>query len=193
MATKKETSYKKGKEFEQEFAKFMKNKLEYDKVKLRKQVSGKHNIKGAEADIIGVEHNPKSERLRDASIYLIFIALIGFGLIIGEVISTDWVGVCVVCELGAFFYHAISRKLGDKYTWVECKNQKHNVNLTLVRDLYNKVKDNNQSKDRRFKIHKIFFVARKGFVNVAEDYAHEHEIACFIQKGKLFIPLKQWD
>lgn len=53
--------------------------------------------------------------------------------------------------------------------------------------------DNNQSKDRKFKISKIFFVVRKGFVNIAEEYAHEHKISCFIKKGKSFIKLKEWD
>ena len=83
--------------------------------------------------------------------------------------------------------------LGNKYTWVECKNQKNNVNLVLVRDFYNKIKDNNQSKDKKFTIPKMIFVARNGFVNNAQDYAHEHNIRFFKKDNNSFVELKQCD
>ena len=70
MMAKKKSSYQKGLDFEKEFATFMKEELKYDKIKVRKQVSGKHNIKGAEADIIGVEHDNRSEWFRKGAIIL---------------------------------------------------------------------------------------------------------------------------
>lgn len=191
--TETKSSYQKGIELEAEFAKFMKEELKYDGVKTRKQIPGKYNIKGSEADIIGVTHDPRKERFRKASIVAIVIALLGFILILTGDLSEDWFTACLIIEVAGMIYVAINRRLGDKFTWVECKNWKTNIPIKEVSELYRKVQDNNASKDRRFKIDKLLFVANKGFVNVAEDFAREHNIACYVRQDNSFVELKQWE
>lgn len=125
MVTKKKNPYQKGLELEQEFAQYMKDKLEYDKVKVRKQVSGKHSIKGAEADIIGVEHDPRGEKFRKLSFFLFFGAITGIVISIIEKASEGWFVFFFAIEIVAILYGLLERRFSDKYTWVECKNWKN--------------------------------------------------------------------
>ncbi len=124
---------------------------------------------------------------------LLVIALGGIALSLLEALPEEMISLFIITEVAALIYALIGRSYSDKYTWVECKNWKTNISLDKVRELYSKVTDNNESKDRKFKVDKMLFVARKGFVNVAQDYADEHNITCFIKQDKSFIKLKLWE
>ncbi len=78
-------------------------------------------------------------------------------------------------------YAIIGRMLNTKYTGVECKNHKTKVNIKLVREFYHQILDNNQSKDKKYKLSNMIFVSKNGFVNNALEYASNKGILCYQQ------------
>ena len=122
---KKKSTYEKGKEFEDKFARYMLKKLGYDKVKTKKSITGQENVKGTEADIIGIVHDPRSERFRKLAIGVLVLAFLILVAGAMELIAfnEDEMYFIIFLEFCAVVYAIIGRKLGDKYTWVECKNR----------------------------------------------------------------------
>lgn len=193
----KKTTFKKGIELEKEFANFMKEELKYDNVKCRKLVSGTENIKGTEADIIGVIHNNASETFRNMAILITIMGIIGLLIsifnIMPEYIGQESFIVWIVFMVIGYGYAYMSRILFDKYTWVECKNWKNKVSIDEVRKFDFQVKDNNNSKDKRFKIHKKIFVAANGFKQTALQYCEDKNILCYLKQKNKFIEVNNWD
>lgn len=184
MGRKKKTAYKKGEEFEKKFANYMLKELGYDRVKVRKSITGQENVKGTEADIIGIEHDIRGEKFRKLAIVTLIVALMGFALCLTENLSEDFLSFFAVLEGGSLLFVLLSRRFTDNYTWVECKNRQTKTDIKMVRDLYNNVEDNNRSKDRKFKIDKMIFASSSGFVNNAEQYAYEKGIKCYMPNSK---------
>src|SRR3990167_3119681 len=97
---KKQTTHQKGLELENKFAKYMKEKLEYD---------------------------DRAEIFRVISIITLVLSIMGSILCIAEVIPFEWVSFFLVLEIGAIIYAFLSRYFSSKYTAVECKNHENKI------------------------------------------------------------------
>jgi len=172
-------SYAKGIKLENEFAEHMKNSMGYDAVNTRVSVSGRENVKGVQADIIGVKYDDRSEKTRKTCIIIalvtVFISVLGVIGFLNAALMIPVVAVQIYC-----LYNIItSRKLHNQYTWVECKNHAAKINIKTVRDFYAEVCDHNNSLDRKFDIHKTIFVSSGGFIDNALQIAKGKGIKCF--------------
>ena len=85
----------------------------------------------------------------------------------------------MVLQVGAMIYAFLSRYFSSKYTAVECKNHENKISLKMLREFYHQVLDNNKSKDKRYKLTKMIFVSKNGFVNNSLDFASSKEIECY--------------
>ena len=85
METKTKSSYQKGKEFEDKFAKYLKTEMKYDRVKTRSQINAAQNSRGSNIDIIGERPSEKGKRIKKIGNYyiIISIALYAIGFIVG--------------------------------------------------------------------------------------------------------------
>lgn len=176
---KKQTTHQKGLELENKFAKYMKEKLEYDEVKERIMIKGIDNSKGVEVDILGIEYDDRAEIFRVISIITLVLSIMGSILCIAEVIPFEWVSFFLVLEIGAIIYAFLSRYFSSKYTAVECKNHENKINLKMLREFYHQVLDNNKSKDKRYKLNKMIFVSKNGFVSNSLEFAQSKGIQCY--------------
>jgi len=176
---KKQTTHEKGLELENKFAEFMKEKLEYNEVKKRIMIKGIDNSKGVEVDVLGVKYDNRSEIFRITSIITIVVAFIGVILSLTEIIPFELVYFFMVLQVGAMIYAFLSRYFSSKYTAVECKNHENKISLKMLREFYHQVLDNNKSKDKRYKLTKMIFVSKNGFVNNSLDFASSKEIECY--------------
>ncbi len=189
--TESQINYKKGADFEMEFADFMKNSLNYNSVKVRKHMPGK-NTKGAEADIIGIIHDHRGEKFRKLSLVTILFSIVGTFATVFGAFKLEMAAFFIVTSFGAILYAALGRRFSDKYTWVECKNLKSKVDYEKVSALLRKVKENNDSKNKLHYIDNIIYVSANGFVDNAEVFARDNNIKCYMKKGNEFIESEYW-
>lgn len=189
MAT---TNFEKGLELENKFAEYMIAELGYDEIKERIMIKGIDNSKGVEIDIVGMQYDERSERFRRLAFVTLAIALLGMGASFLEIepFNSDMIGFFVLIEFIAVGYAIIGRMLNTKYTGVECKNHKTKVNIKLVREFYHQILDNNQSKDKKYKLSNMIFVSKNGFVNNALEYASNKGILCYQQVENGFKKVK---
>lgn len=179
-------NYKKGLEFENKFAEYMLSELKYDNCKVRKSMTGKENVKGVQADIIGIINDKRGMDFRKyAIIMLISVMFILVGIFM-NLLSEDWAYIILVLIAGAVVYSLLSQKLDNKYTWVECKNHAEHIGIKIVRDFYHEVQDHNNSQDKKITVHKMIFVVASGFVDNALQFASEKGIDCYIKDGESF-------
>lgn len=179
-------SQAKGKAFEQKFSIYMMTELKYDSIKRRKSMTGSESIKGSEADIIGVIYDIRGKRLKTAGLMLIGLAILLAICILAKLIHYDFAYFFLLFAVGGIIYVELSKKLNDKYTWVECKNRKNATDLRTVRDFYNVVQDYNNSKDKKISISKMIFVSASGFVDNALQFAVSKNIDCYKLNDKSF-------
>lgn len=173
------TTHQKGLELENKFAKYMKEKLGYNEVKERIMIKGIDNSKGVEVDILGIKYDDRSEMFRVVSIITLIISFFGLILSATEIIPFELISFFLVLEVGAIVYAFLSRYFSAKYTAVECKNHEAKINLKMLREFYHQVLDNNQSKDKRYRLTKIIFVSKNGFVSNSLEFAQSKGIECY--------------
>lgn len=178
------TAYYKGISFENEFAEHMKKDLNYDAANIRVSMSGKDNVKGVQADIIGVEKDDRMNRLRKAALYVLFVSILGTLFCILDIFVFDLIYFFAPLGLWCVIFPIIGRTMGDKYTWVECKNYSGKVSIKLVRNFYEEVKDHNASESRKFTVDKMIFVSANGYVENALRFAKHKGIECYIKNAK---------
>ena len=75
-----EVSVGKGRELEEEFAKFMKEKLGWNKMRVGVHLLGKSNRKGAAVDIIAERVDERGKKFRKASLITLILTF-EFGLV----------------------------------------------------------------------------------------------------------------
>lgn len=187
---KGKNSYDKGVQLENDFAKYMQDELGYDVVNTRKSVSGKENVKGVQADIIGVEYDERGERLRKAALITLGCCFSGSILGLAGLLPDSFQVLFGTLIFGSFLYVIIGRNMNNHYTWAECKNHKDKIDIKTVRDFYHEVKDHNLSKDKHFTVEKMMFVSSGGFIDNALEFAAHNGIRCYTIKDKKIVRVK---
>ncbi len=172
-------NYAKGVAFEQRFSIYMMTELGYDKIRRRQAMTGSESIKGSEADIVGVILDPRGKKFKIAAKFCLAVCCLILIAVISELIPVESFIFYAVIIVFGIIYADISKKLVDKYTWVECKCRKTTSDIRIVRDFYNAVQDYNNSKDKKYSISKMIFVSASGFVDNALQYASEKGIECY--------------
>lgn len=197
----RESSYAKGKEFENRFGEFMKSDLDFDKIKPRTFLSSTINPKGSEVDIVGVRKDDRGKFFNVIAgvTMLVAVLLLLYGFyeawlwyddiwMIDPIYTSTMLGL----EAIAIIYLILGANKFDKYTWVECKAWSKKVPIKEVRDCYHRYQEYNQSKDRKHTCHEMIFVSKSGFVANAIDYANEKGVKLYVESEDGFESVKEW-
>jgi hypothetical protein len=179
-------SYYKGIAFEQKFSIYMISELKYDSIKRRKSMTGNENVKGSQADIIGVKYDPRGKVYKKFAVIIGIIGVLIAILVIAQKLPDECLFFYILAVIGTVIYGLLGKKFDDKYTWVECKNRTKIIDLRMVRDFYNEVQDYNSSKDKKYAISKLIFVSASGFVDNALQFAVQKDIECYKLEGNKF-------
>ncbi len=178
----KESTCKKGKDFEDKFAEFMKMKLWYKKSRTRVQLPLKINDRGTNVDIIG-----KKNDIRSVALDYIITALIAF--IIGVVAFALYTedpslffnfDIPTIVLVGLLLF--LKKKLtGSEYTyvWVECKDLKGKANINMITKLKSEIEGYDKLENKEYNFDKTIFVSKNGFVDNALKLAINSNIECY--------------
>lgn len=196
-----ETSFNKGKELEHEFAKFMKENLGWNNVRVGAHLVGRSNRKGASVDIIAWRLNETGLNLKGlGKIYLwgcgIFFLL---GLLIG--FASDWeiefaeflIIVSLPLEILGLIVYFIGLKYLNESVLVECKNLKSKVNITHIDKSLRELRDYKSTGDSEYKFVYHYFVSSSGYIETALKYAIENGIVCYHKIGNKFEQTKYYN
>lgn len=186
METKPKSTKEKGAELEQEFKKYMKQKLDYEKCISNTKVKGRLSTNEYEVDIIGKKLNENGEKIKNIGHILLFVGIAAFILAIFKLmffVENDlWIfgGLLII----GWVLSDIGKKRMYEYTWVECKNWSNKIGKNTITELNSKVKDYHESEDKKFDFNKILLVSAKGFIQNSLRFAEEYEIECYERKSK---------
>ncbi len=194
-----ETTYKKGLKLEELFARHMKDKLGYDKIRVRAHLPGQDNAKGTEADILA----RKSNDIKEMAEYLVLpslligvaSALLAFFDIISDV---SIISLCsdIIFPISAVVFiisFIVNQLLNWEWTWVECKNLKGQANINQVSKLVREYEDYNNVENKEFNITNLIFVSANGFIENAIKYAEKKDIKCYqLNDKEEFTESKYW-
>lgn len=196
----KKTTYKKGIELEEKFAKYLKEKMGYTETKIRFQVKQANNSRGANIDVIGQKLSENGKTLKYAGIVYLILFLILF--VIGIIVlnsdsNSDCGGYLIFISVVFEIFGVIGYFLGVKYStvhiWVECKNLKNKVNINQVRKMVNEIKAYKDSGSKKYRFKEFAFVSASGFIDNAIELAIANNIKCFIvNKKNNFEQINEW-
>ena len=199
MNNPKAISYEKGREFEEQFAKFMKKKLNWHKVRVGAAMTGRSNAKGTSIDVFGERLDEKGERYSNlankwmiGSGVLFVFAVAWFIAKIGE----NGIGFMIL-SLSLLICGVSFKLLSDAYNkqnaWVECKNLKSKATVSHVNKMLNEFRDFKSSKNDEHKFTHLYFVSANGYVENALKLALDNKIVCYEKNGSSFIEVKYWN
>ena len=190
--------YEKGREFEIQFAAFMKSDLGWDKVRVGASIAGHHNPKGTSIDVIGERLDALGVKYKDISNkWLIGSGILGLGGILwwfqGWGSNGLWFTMCALMSAVGF---AIFRLLSDannwQNCWVECKNLKGRANVTHIAKMIREFQDYKASKSDSHRFTHYYFASANGYVENALKMAADNGIVCYAGHGKTFVEVKYW-
>lgn len=192
-------SYEKGREFEEQFARFMKDDLKWDKIRIGAHMSGHENAKGTSIDILG-------ERLDFLGIKY-------------RKIADKWMAVSIAFALGGIIWHIekwgerglwftlfaltsfaaglIFRILSDannkQNAWVECKNLKSKVNINHMSKMLREYNDFKSSKNEHHRFTHLYFASANGYIENTLKMALDNNVICYEKKVNSFREVNYWD
>lgn len=193
-------SFKKGCDFEAEFAKFMAKKLDWTSYRIRAHMPGKSNNKGNQIDIVLERPDERGQRLNKMAkglIYACLILIIG-GLLLGY--GSNWTDeqANILIEYGVYFEFAaiiaffLGKQFNKENAWVECKNLKGKATYDHVSKSIQQFEDYKKSGDTEYKFKEHYFVSANGFVENALKLALDHDIICYEKKNGKFLEVTYW-
>jgi hypothetical protein len=193
-----ETTYKKGAKLEEMFAKYMKEELKYDKVRVRAHLPGKDNAKGTEADILARKSDMTKELVEDLKIPLaiasVLAGIFGYANLIDDVsIITVLKGIFPIVLIACIVSFILDQLISWEWAWAECKNLKGQTNINQVSKLIREYEDYNKVENKEYNIVKLIFVSANGFIENAIKYAKQKDIDCYqLDNNENFIESKYW-
>lgn len=187
-----ETSYVKGRKFEELFARFMITDLGWSGYIPREYQKSKINNRGSEVDIIAERKDKKGQQLKEFGwAYLVgcfSLIVIGFFIIL-EVDEDAGIGLMiagVLSEVVAIILLERGKRLHTESAWVECKNRKNKTGLADMKKSIDELKAHNESKDKKRRYVAHYFVSASGFTNEALAYAKDENVICYEYKQEKF-------
>ena len=193
MNATKESSYEKGKRFEDAFCRFMENELGYSKAERKYHVHSKNDPKGIELDIVARKPTQQARHLMRLSIRSLAI---GFGISVlmsaykHELTKEFFLVTLLLIGILLSIYFLTKRYMVE-YAWVECKNWEPKVSYRHVDTMLNQFKDHGKSKDSTLYFSDKYFVAANGFVPDALTHALINKIKCYICTDGNFVQVTQ--
>lgn len=192
-------SYEKGKEFEEQFARFMQNELRWDKVRVGAHMTGRNNAKGTSIDIFaerldakGIKYKKRADKGLIVSAILAIFSIIGY--------FKEWNGNGIwllIFSLTILASVCIFRILSDTYNkqnaWVECKNLKGKANVNHLSKMIREFEDYKLSKNEEHKFTHLYFVSANGYVENTLKMAMDNKITCYVKNGNSFQEVNYWD
>jgi hypothetical protein len=189
-----ETAVDKGRALENEFAKFMREELNWQKVRVGAHLSGGFNRKGAAIDVLAEKLDDRGVRLKKlGTIYLIFCGVLFlYGILYG--INVDWNdGIGEICiyialplEVGGLFALILSNKYNKENALVECKNLKSKAHKDHILKSINELDDYKRSGDKEYKFKAHYFVSANGYVENALKIATDNGLICYQKNNGKF-------
>lgn len=192
-------SYEKGREFEKQFAKFLKEELKWDKVRVGAHMTGRNNAKGTSIDVFAERLDYVGEKYkRIANKWMIGSGVLAVGAIFWYIESWGNDGfwffiLSLLSILGGVIFRLLSDINNKQNAWVECKNLKTKVTVAHVNKTLNEFKDYKSSKneDHRFTHH--YFASASGYVENALKMCMDNNIACYVKSGDSFERVEYWN
>ena len=192
-------SYEKGREFEEQFAQFMKDELGWNKVRVGAHMTGKNNAKGTSIDILGERLDALGRKYKGISTKWIF------GSVLLVICSGIWhfgnMGangfwffiLGLLSSMGAIIFHILSITNNKQNAWVECKNLKGKANINHISKMIREYNDFKASKNEDHRFTHLYFSSANGYVENALKMAMDNGIICYTKKGNSFQEVKYWD
>lgn len=192
-------SYEKGREFEEQFASFMRNELRWDKVRVGAHMTGRNNAKGTSIDVFAERLDERGMKYRKYADNWM-LASGGFGVFSLVWFLEQWShhGIwffrssMVVLLVGLMFRY-FSEGNNKQNAWVECKNLKGRSNINHIKKMLSEYQDYKASKNDNHKFTHLYFVSANGYVENALKMAMDNNIICYTKKGNSFIETRYWD
>lgn len=194
-------SYKKGCDFEAEFAKFMTKKLDWTTYRIRAHMPGKSNNKGNQIDIVLDRLDERGQKFNKATKVLAYTCLV---LIIGGAwigYDSDWkdaqantlIEYGVYLEFAAIATMLLGKHYNKENAWVECKNLKGKATYDQVSKSIQQFEDYKKSGNTEYKFKEHYFVSANGFVENALKLAHDNGIICYEKINGKFVEVSYWN
>lgn len=196
---KEGVSYEKGRQFEEQFSDFMKEKLGWSKVRVGAHITGFNNAKGTSIDVLGEKVNPKAAEYKNSA--WLWVAVTAgcaiFSLLFAALEVTGGVtafGIgAIVSLIVAGNNFSNSSTYATEHAWVECKNLNAKVTINQVSKMIREFEDYKASKNDKYKFTHYYFASASGYVENALKMAEENNIICYIKKGRSFEEVKYWN
>lgn len=191
-------SYAQGREFEEQFADFLKNKLGWEKVRVGAHMTGKNNAKGTSIDVfaerldeLGIKYNSIAVKWMVASGVFVALSLIFW---IGEIgAHGHWFFILSLLSLlGGAIFMLLSGINNKQNAWVECKSLKSRATVSHVGKMIREFEDFKLSKNEDHRFTHYYFASANGYVENALKMAMDKGIICYIKKGNTFEEAKYW-
>ena len=194
------TTYSKGRELEQKFSEFMKEKLGWEQVRVGSHMTGKHNGKGTMIDVLGERLDARGKTYKIIGYwYMAFCLILVICGVVYGIEGDDATGMLVIIGGGVVIYIAglifllNSNKYNKENAWVECKNLKGKANINQIRKALEEYLDYKRSGNEKYKFVNLYFVSANGYIENAINYAIEHNIICYTFKNGKFEKAKYFD
>ena len=191
-------SYEKGKEFEEQFATFMKNELRWDRVRVGAHMTGRNNAKGTSIDVFGERLDAKGLKYKKrGDIGVIISAILAVFSLVWYLKQWDGNGIWfLIFSLTAFAAVSIFRILSGTYNkqnaWVECKNLKGKSNVNHISKMLREYQDFKSSKNEEHKFTHLYFVSANGYMENTLKMAMNNNIICYVKRGNTFQEVNYW-
>lgn len=192
-------SYEKGREFERQFAEFMKNELGWKKVRVGAHMPGKDNVKGTSIDIFAERLDDLGKKYESIAINWMLGSFLLASLSFIWYMQ-DWGNdglwfliLCLISILGGLVFMFLSEVNNKQNAWVECKNLKSKANINHISKMIRELNDFKLTKSGEHRFTHYYFASANGYVENAIKTAMANNIICYVKNGNSFEEIKYWD
>lgn len=195
-------SYKKGQDFQVEFSDFLKSELDWAKTSIETPVNGAINSQGTKVDIIAERLNKKGQVLKNIGKFYITACAILISIVIVVACAANFEdgGILFaivlfggVLEIAGIALFNLGVRNNTEHAWVECKNHETKVNKDQVRKMLDEYHDYVNSKDRKYRVKKLYFASGSGYIKNAIEYAMHNGVECYEKVEGKFVKAKFWN
>lgn len=192
-------SYEKGREFEEHFARFLKDELGWSKVRIGAHMPGRDNAKGTSIDILGERLDELGLRYKKISTNW----MIGSGVLAACSLIwyiQDWGNdgfwffmLCLFSIMGGAIFMMLSDANNKQNCWAECKNLKGKANVNHLSKMLREYNDFKLSKNEDHRFTHLYFASANGYVENALKMAMDNNVSCYEWNGKSFEEVGYWN
>lgn len=192
-------SYEKGREFEEQFAKFLKDELKWEKIRIGAHMPGRDNAKGTSIDVLGERLDGLGIKYKKiANNWMIASACLLLGSLIWYL--QDWGHdgfwffiLCLMSFMGGMIFRLLSDANNKQNCWVECKNLRSKANINHLSKMLREYNDFKLSKNGDHRFTHLYFASANGYVENALKMAMDNNIVCYQKDGRTFKEVSYWD